>query len=137
MVRLEDLRNAGYTSVQIADQLNDDGFHPPNCNSFDAMTIRRLLSRDRESHAPERTEPPQWLLRDLAEKLGMPTRTLRSWLDRGWLHGEQLGGAHGRWILWVDDDELNRLTQLRQHREKSTGLPTPVELTNPKPRPDN
>ena len=75
-------------------------------------------------------------LRELAEKLGMPTRTLRSWLDRGWLHGKQLG-AHGRWLVWADDDELNRLTQLRQHRGKSTGLPAPAELTTPKARPEN
>ncbi len=138
MARVDDLRNAGCTSAQIADQLNGEGFHPPNCNSFDALTIRRLLCRYRESHNAERTEPPQWRLRDLAEKLEMPPGTLRAWLGRGWLHGKQLEGAHGRWILWADDHELNRLKQLRQHREESTGLPVPAELTNPKPRrPEN
>jgi hypothetical protein len=29
MARVEDLRNAGRTSTQIADQLNDEAFHPP------------------------------------------------------------------------------------------------------------
>jgi DNA invertase Pin-like site-specific DNA recombinase len=137
MARIEDLRNAGQTSTRIADQLNGDGFRTPNCNSFDALTIRRLLSRNGESHDSERTEPPQWRLRDLAEKLEMPTETLRSWLRRGWLHGKQLEGARGRWILWADDDELNRLTQLRKHRQTSIGLPVPTELTTPKPRPEN
>jgi hypothetical protein len=134
MVRIEDFRNAGRTSAQIADQLNDEGFHPPSCNSFDALTIRRLLSRNGKS---ERTEPPQWRLRGLAAKLEMPTGTLRSWLCRGWLHGKQMEGAHGRWILWADEDELSRLKQLRQHRQETSGLRVPTELTTPKPRPEN
>ena len=137
MARIEDLRAAGRTSTQIADQLNDEGFHPPNCSSFDALTIRRLLSRHRKSHNAEPTEPPHWRLRDLAEKLQMPTETLRSWLRQGWAHGTQLEGARGRWIVWADNDELNRLTQLRQHRQASTGLSVPTELTTPKSRPEN
>jgi DNA invertase Pin-like site-specific DNA recombinase len=134
MARIEDLRNAGRTSAQIADQLNDEGFHPPSCNRFDALTIRRLLSRNGKS---ERTEPPQWRLRGLAAKLEMPTGTLRSWLSRGWLHGKQMEGAHGRWILWADEDELSRLKQLRQNQQESSGLPVPTELTTPKHLPEN
>ena len=100
MARTEELRNAGRTSAQIAEQLNDEGFHPPNRNPFDASAIRRLLSRKKNSQARGRIDPSQWRLRDLAEKLEMPTNTLRSWLQRGWLHGRQLEGAHGRWLLW-------------------------------------
>jgi DNA invertase Pin-like site-specific DNA recombinase len=137
MARIEGLRTAGRTSTQIADQLNGENFHSPSCSSFDALTIRRLLSRHGESQDPERTGPPQWRLRDLAEKLEMPTGTLRSWLRRGWLQGKQQEGAHGRWILWADDDELHRLAQLRQHRHESTGLPVPTELTTPIPRLEN
>ncbi len=134
MARIGSLQNAGRTSAQIADQLNDEGFHPPSCNRFDALTIRRLLSRTGKS---ERTEPPRWRLRDLAGKLEMPIGTLRSWLRRGWLHGKQSEGAHGRWILWADDDELKRLTRLRRHRQSSSGLPAPADLTTPKPRREN
>jgi len=137
MAHIEELRNAGRTSTQIADQLNGEGFHPPSCNGFDALTIRRLLSRQGKSHDAERTEPPQRRLRDLAEKLEMPTGTLRSWLRRGWLHGKQLEGVRGRWILWADDDELKRLTRLRKHRQESTGLAVPTGLTTPRPRPEN
>ena len=139
MVRIKELRNAGRTSAQIADQLNDEGFHSPSCNSFNAPTIRRLLSCNGTSHDRERIriEQPQWRLRDLAEKLDMPTTTLCSWLHRGWLHGRQMEGARGRWLIWADDDELNRLTQLRQHRLESTGRPASTELTTPRPRPEN
>jgi hypothetical protein len=69
MTRIEHLRNVGRTSGQIADQLNDEGYHPPSCNRFDALTIRRLLSRNGKS---ERIEPPRWRPRDLAAKLEMP-----------------------------------------------------------------
>jgi hypothetical protein len=139
MVRVEELRRSGHTSVQIADQLNGEGFHPPNGNRFKATTIRRLSSCSHSGRGglSRDCEPPQWRPRDLAEKLDMPINTLRSWLRRGWLHGKQLEGAHGRWILWADDDEFNRLTQLRQHRQGSSGLPMPTELTTPKPRPEN
>ena len=37
----------------------------------------------------------------------------------------------------ADDDELNRLTKLRQHRQASSGQQVPTELTTPKPRPEN
>ena len=46
MARIEDLRNAGRSGAQIADQLNDESSHPPSCNRFDALTIRRLFSRN-------------------------------------------------------------------------------------------
>ena len=137
MARVEELRTDGHTSGQIADLLNNEGFHPPSGKEFDALTIRRLLSRNSTSHDHGRIEPPQWRLRDLAEKLAMPTNTLRSWLQRGWLHGRQMEGAHGRWILWADDDEFNRLIQLRHHRQASPGRNVSTELTTPKPRPKN
>jgi hypothetical protein len=119
MARIEDLRNAGRTSTQIADQMNDEGFHPPNHKSFDALSIRRLLSRHGKSHDGDRTQPSHWRLRDLAEKLEMPTGTLRSWLRRGWLHGTQLEGARGRWILWADDDELHRAARSASYCARS------------------
>ena len=142
MARVKELRSGGRTSAQIAYQLNREGFHPPSGKTFNPPTIRRLVSRSRSggscpSQDCERPEPPQWWPRDLARKLGMPTHTLRTWLRRGWLHGKQSSGAHGRWILWADQDELTRLKQLRQHAQRSAGLPTPTELTTPKPRSEN
>jgi hypothetical protein len=144
MARVEELRSDGRSSVAIADQLNEEGFHPPSRNKFDELTVRRLLSRRRPATNRSRPvsswvrpESPQWCPRELAQKLGMPIRTLHAWLRRGWLHGEQLGGSHGRWILWADDDELNRLKQLKQDGLRSSGLPAPAELTTPKPQPDN
>ncbi len=139
MTRVEELRIDDQTSAQIAEQLNGEGFHPPNGNEFNATIIRSLLSRSGPSRSGlvRDCEPPQWQPRHLAEKLDMPLNTLKSWLCRGWMHGQQLPGARGRWILWADDDELNRLKQLRQHRQGAPGLPAPAQLTTPKPRPEN
>jgi hypothetical protein len=137
MARIEELRNANQTSAQIADQLNDEGFHPPSGKRFNAPAVRRLLRGGRPSQNRERPEPPQWWPGDLARKLDMPIRTLHAWLRRGWLHSQQSVGAHGRWIVWADNDELNRLKQLRQDGLKSSGLPAPAELTTPKPQPEN
>ncbi|HJN12273.1 MAG TPA: recombinase family protein [Pirellulaceae bacterium] len=134
MVRVEELRRSDHTSVQIADQLNDEGFHPPSGKTFNATTIRRLLSRSRPSQDRECPAPPHWRLGDLGRKLDMPIRTLHTWLCRGWLHSEQSAGAHGRWILWADDDELERLKQLREDGLRSSGLSAPAELTTPKPQ---
>jgi hypothetical protein len=134
MARVAELRSDGQTSGQITDQLNSEGFHAPSGKTFNPTTIRRFLSRSHSgrshpSRHSERPEPPQWWPRDLARKLEMPTHTLRTWLRRGWLHGEQSAGAHGRWILWADQDELDRLKQLRQHAQRSSGLPAPAKLT--------
>ena len=137
MVRVEELRRSDHTSGQIADQLNDEGFHPPSGRMFNATTIRRLLSRCRPSQDRECPTPPHWRLGDLGRKLDMPVRTLHTWLRRGWLHSKQSAGAHGRWILWADDDELERLKQLREDGLRSSGLPAPAELTTPKPKPEH
>ena len=142
MTRATELHSDGQTSAEIADQLNGEGFHPPGGHTFDAVAIRRLLSRsrsggDRRSSTHERPEPPKWRVGDLARKLDIPIRTLHSWLRRGWLHGKQSAGAHGRWVLWADDDELSRLTQLRHVGRQSSGVSAPAELTTPKPQPEN
>ena len=107
MARVEELRSDGQTSAQIAEQLNGEGFHPPNGNRFNAPTIRRLLSRSRSSLAGEHREPAQWSPRDLARKLDMPIRTLHTWLRRGWLHGKQIAGSYG--------SQRGSLLLVRQH----------------------
>lgn len=142
MARVTELRNDRQTSTEISEQLNGEGFHPPGGNTFNAVTVRRLLSRSRSggrrrSSTQDRPGPPQWRVRDLAQKLDVPIRTLYSWLRRGWLHGKQAAGAHGRWVLWADDEELHRLTQLRQDGLRSSGLLAPDELTTPTLQPEN
>ena len=82
--------------------------------------IHRLLNRcglsprlptaeqDRESLGPD-----EWYLADLAEHLKVPKETLHRWRRVGWVQGRKHDDSRGRWILWADADELERLRQLR------------------------
>jgi hypothetical protein len=74
MVRVEELRRDCHSSQSIAIQLDSEGFHPPGGNSFNATTVRRLLSRT-GSDSSRDCQPPRWRLRELAEKLDIPCHT--------------------------------------------------------------
>ena len=135
--RVVELDGVGRASSEIAQQLNEEGFHPPGRRSnFTATMVRRLLSRCggngppcRSGGVDNRQRVPQWRLSDLAGELEMPSSTLRNWVRRGWLRADQLPGAHGRWILWADDDELQRLRELRLFCRRCPGRAIPARLT--------
>jgi DNA invertase Pin-like site-specific DNA recombinase len=140
--RITELHGVGRASSEIAQQLNEEGFHPPGRRrNFTATMVRRLLSRcgrndppSRSAGVDDRQRMPQWRLSDLAEELEMPSSTLRNWVRRGWLHADQLPGAHGRWTLWADGDELQRLRELRLFRRRCPGRSIPARLTIAKPQ---
>jgi hypothetical protein len=67
----------------------------------------------------------------------MPHPTLYSWLRRGWVHARQLPGAQGRWILWADEEELERLKRLRTCPHTWCEQPLFHQLITPKPRAEN
>ena len=53
---------------------------------------------------------------DLVTILGMPQPTVHCWVRRGWIRGRKLPGTGGRWVLWADAEELERLRRLRAYR---------------------
>ena len=53
---------------------------------------------------------------------------------RGWITARKLTGGGGRWILWADDEELDRLRRLRASPRGWADQPYPPELTTPKAR---
>ena len=59
--------------------------------------------------------PHEWLLTDLAARLGMQSVTLSSWMNRGWVKGRQLEDVRLRrpWVIKADARELERLAVLR------------------------
>ena len=61
----------------------------------------------------------------------MPPLTLHHWVSRGWVRGRQLQGASGRWVLWADDKELDRLRRLRSWRARRGLRPYPSDLITP------
>ena len=78
----------------------------------------------------------EWWCTDLARHLNLPQPTLYSWLRRGWVHARQLPVAGGRWILWADAEELDRLRQLHRCPRRWHNQPQATALTKPKRRPE-
>ena len=135
MVRVEELRRSDQTSVQIAEQLNSEGFHSPRGkmiqrkdNSQIVISPRSYCKIVRHRNGGRVTWRRSWTCRLAHFSLGCVAVgcTASNW-----------NGAHGRWILWADNDEVIRLNQLREHRQRSPGLPAPAELTTPKPLHEN
>jgi DNA invertase Pin-like site-specific DNA recombinase len=142
MGRVLELHRAGRTSGEIADRLNAEGFRPAKRRAtFNRPMVRQMLSRQFRSGPRPRVlteasplKDHEWWLTDLARELGIPVPTVHSWLRRGWIASRKLTGAGGRWILWADDQELDRLRRLRASPRGWPDQPYPPELTTPKAR---
>jgi DNA invertase Pin-like site-specific DNA recombinase len=142
MDRVLELHRAGRTSGEIADRLNAEGFRAAKRReTFNCSMVRQMLSRHFRSGPRPRAlteasplKDHEWWLTDLARELDMPAPTVHSWLRRGWITSRKLSGAGGRWILWADDQELDRLRSLRASPRGWADQPYPPELTTPKAR---
>jgi DNA invertase Pin-like site-specific DNA recombinase len=149
--RIETLRQEKSSLAEVALVLNQEGFHPPKrTQTFTAGMLSRLL-RDRRAppSAPhndsakprgnrsEELDEHEWWLADLARHLAMPAATLHRWRREGWLSARKLPLAGGRWAVWADAEEQNRLRQLRQFKRQWPTPRYPSELTTPKPRPSD
>jgi len=144
MERVAALRQQGRTAGQIAATLNEEGFIPPKRRAtYNNQMVRELLVRSGHT-SWSRSRPgggvlgtDEWWLNQLASELGMPQITLHSWLRRGWVSGRKLpGGRMGRWIVWADSQELDRLRRLRACPRGWSDEPYPAELTTPRTRPE-
>lgn len=131
---------AGLLSAQIAEQLQQAGFPTivPGV-PWDKHMVLNLLRRDHL--LPGRTEkielgPDEWLLADLARKLGIGCSHLRRVMRRKHVHWRK-SPLRGYYIIWADADEQNRLRKLQAFFHAHSGLSTalyPKELTTPKSR---
>jgi len=136
--RLHELHEADLTAAEIADRLNQEGFHPTGRRkTFYAMTVRQLLSRWQltgERYDKVKRDPDEWWLSDLARKLSVSYSTLRRWIALGWVHYRRTPQLDYH-LIWADADELDRLRNLRDHGRKYPRIATPSVLTTPKRRP--
>ncbi len=140
MRRVAELHGAGRTSRQIAEALNREGFRPPKRReTYNAAMVQLLLARrGRSGPRPEEVTGDalrgndEWWLSDLSRELGIPQPTVHSWIRRGWIRGRKLPGMGGRWILWADAEELDRLRRLRAYRRTWPDETYPTELTTPR-----
>jgi DNA invertase Pin-like site-specific DNA recombinase len=135
--RILALREEGLSAVHIAQQLNEEGYHPLNPEQpFTADIVRGLFRKMEvrgEIQNDELRGPNEWWLHDLAAELEMPWETLRGWAARGWIHSRQTK-VQALWLLWVDATELKRWRKLRAAITPGRNHYPPA-LTTPKPRP--
>jgi len=140
--RIEALRATGKTLSEIANTLNEEGFHPPKRSQRFSKEIVSNFLRERQVRAgarqcqqPEHHQPQlaehEWWLADLASELQMPIATLHRWQRVGWLHSRKVAEARGRWAIYADAEELLRLRRLR---DSPRGWPQsyPAELITPR-----
>jgi hypothetical protein len=135
--RLRDLRDAGRTAAQIAETLKQEGFHPTGRRkTFSALTVRNLMSRwglSGDRHESVSLQPHEWWLSDLARKLRVSLATVRRWIGRQWVHARR-SPEQGYYLVWADDDEVDRLSQLRDYGKGYPKTAPSAALTTPKPR---
>jgi DNA invertase Pin-like site-specific DNA recombinase len=139
--RMEELRAAGKSMEQVAEALNQEGFHPPKrVERFSGGMIAGMLARKYAKAGAEHGEgvgrvlkKGEWLLGDLARHLGMPTATLHHWRKAGWVKARKLLPS-GLWAIWASGQERRRLARLRQHQQRKPNQEIPEELKTPCPR---
>jgi hypothetical protein len=122
--RLQQLVQAGATTEEIAQALNQEGFYPPKRRkTFNAEEVRTLMRRlelvsPRIPANQTTLKDHEWWLPQLANVLQMPTVTLYNWVRRGWVKARQQAEFPRHWIIWADEVELERL---KVHRQQPPG----------------
>jgi hypothetical protein len=139
--RITELRQQKHTSAQIADVLNAEKWRPPKRRAtFNAGMVRSIFyRRNRATARPVAYDlkPGEWWFADLAHALQLPHPTLYTWMRRGWVNAKRLDIGQGRWILWADDEELDRLRRLRTCPKSWHNQPQAADLTRPRPWPND
>jgi DNA invertase Pin-like site-specific DNA recombinase len=137
--RIVELHAQKKTSAQIAQALNSEGWRPPKRrNTFNAGMVRQILHRRGASPSRPCTyvlKESEWWMGDLARKLEMPESTLYSWMRRGWVNAKRLEDEPDRWLLWADQEDLDRLRRLQACPRSWDCQPKAAELIRPKPWP--
>lgn len=128
LTRVGALHDDGLTNAQVAERLNAEGWRPAKRRAtFNESMVSSLRARGREASAatphaaPTTSHPDEWTLTALAIELGMPSITLHSWVQRGWVRAHKVASDRpcGRWMLWADEQERARLRALRKQSPRT------------------
>lgn len=123
--QVQELTEAGWAAVAIAQALNEAGFRPPRSTTgFRAETISQVqrqlgvkAPRPRVRHQ-EGFLPDEWWPTELARQLHIPRGTLLHWIPQGVVRARQLDEPLHRWVVWADEAEQERL---RQYHRRAIG----------------
>jgi hypothetical protein len=144
--RIDELCKEKKSYSEIAEYLNQEGFQPvKQAKAYNKAIVGRLAKQTHRDRPAARKNTAQvqlgeneWIVRALANRIGIPRTTLMSWIKRGWVHvGRRLPGRRGQIICWANADELHRLQQLRKTKRHFGDPPLPKELTAPKVPPSS
>lgn len=128
--RLREMKAAGLKAPAIAERLNRERFTGPEGRPFTGDRVRAWLSRTglavprriRRADARE-LGPDEWLIPELARRLGVPYRTIYSWMQRGRIEGRRIGGPNGRRVVTVGPE---RLAELEARPPETTAIGDPT-----------
>ncbi|QDV36289.1 recombinase family protein [Tautonia plasticadhaerens] len=101
--RVVELRGEGLSATRVAERLDAEGLRAAAGGRITAATVARLvrrygLARERPDAAGVRRG--EWLVPDLAKRLGVPPGTVYSWARRGVVSARRIGeGGHGRLVI--------------------------------------
>lgn len=139
--RIAELRQQKHTSAQIAATLNAEHWRPPKRRAtFNAGMVRSIFCRRNRATARPvacQLKAGEWWFGDLAHALQLPHPTLYTWMRRGWVNAKRLEIGQGRWVLWADEQEIDRLRRLRACPKSWHNQPQAADLTRPKPWPND
>ncbi|GHO49712.1 recombinase family protein [Ktedonospora formicarum] len=119
--RVQELTEAGWTAVAIAQVLNEEGFRPPrSTKGFRPATVSQV-QREIGVKAPhprirhrEGVLSDEWWPTELARWLHIPRGTLLHWIRQGTVRARQLDEPLHRWVIWADEAEQERLRAYHQ-----------------------
>lgn len=119
--RVRTLASEGLATATIADRLEAEGYRPARTGSrFGRQGIvelqRRLGIRVRRARTPRRAGLGlnEWWPVEITRQLDLPRATLHYWIRRGWVRARREEQPPGRWIVWADAAELERLRDWRR-----------------------
>lgn len=143
--RVRELVEEGRRKHDIARILDEEGWEPITGkrpfgvnrvhNIAERLGLMPTLAKARWCD-PFQLRESEWWLSALAAKLEMPKMTLSSWAREGRVRARQ--GEGGRWILWADATELERLRSLRKELFALShhSAPRSSDQTSPGSHPD-
>jgi DNA invertase Pin-like site-specific DNA recombinase len=119
--QVQELTEAGWTAVAIAQALNEAGFRPPRSTPGFRAEMISHLQRELGVKAPhprirhhEGFLPNEWWPAELTRQLQIPRGTLMHWIRQGAVRARQLDEPLHRWVVWADEAELERLQAYHQ-----------------------
>jgi DNA invertase Pin-like site-specific DNA recombinase len=123
--QVKELTEAGWSAVAIAGALNEAGYRPPRANPHFRAPLVAQLQREIGIAAPrprvrkrDSLLPNEWWPAELVHKLGISKASLHHWIKLGLVQARQLDESLHRWVVWADEEELERL---RQYHQRNVG----------------